>query len=225
MLNVEQTIISQYANSPVLVQLIQNMNSYLDPRANFQAFYDFVWNVNTAQGFGLDIWGKIVNIPNGRLLQLGENTDIFGFDNSDVPPDWAPFNQGTFSTGVTGTTFRLLDDAFRTLILAKALANITSTTSKALNQLLRNLFPNRGRCFVVDRGQSNTAIGGMRMSFVFEFSLSQVEYAILTQSGVMPHPAGVGFDVIVIPPGEFNFREEGDQATTFGEGIFYLPPH
>ena len=225
MLNVEQTIISQYANSPVLVQLIQNMNGYLDQRANIQAFYDLVWNVDTAQDYGLDTWGKIVNVPNGRRLQLGANEDIFGFLNADIPPDWAPFNQGTFSTGADASTvFTLGNDAFRTLILAKALANITATTSQGLNQLVRNLFPNRGRAYVIDRGKSNTALGGMQMSFVFEFSLSQVEYAILTQSGVMPHPAGVGFNVIVIPGGQFNFREEGLQATPFGSGTFYIPP-
>lgn len=225
MIDVERTIISQYANSPTLVRLVQNMNAYLDPRANFQAFFDFVWNVNTAQFFGLDIWGRIVGLPNGRLLQLGANLDTFGFSNDDVPPDWAPFNQGTFSSGdEANTTFRLGDDAFRTLILAKALANITATTSQALNRLLRNLFPNRGRAYVIDRGKSNTAVGGMSMSFVFEFSLSQVEYAILAQSGVMPHPAGVGFNVIVIPGGQFGFVEAGAPSQPFGSGTFYVPP-
>lgn len=225
MLNVEQTIISQYANSPVLVQLIQNMNGYLDPRANFQAFFDLVWNVDTAVNFGLDYWGRIVGVPNGRLLQLGSNQDVFGFNNEDIPADWAPFNQGTFNTGANAsTTFTLGDTAFRTLILAKALANITATNSQALNRLVRNLFPNRGRAYVIDRGKSNTAIGGMTMSFVFEFSLSQVEYAILTQSGVMPHPAGVGFNVIVIPGGQFGFVEAGTPSQPFGSGTFYLPP-
>lgn len=202
------------------------MNQFIDPRANFQAFYDFVWNVDTAQDWGLDYWGRIVYLPNGRFLQLGSAGQTLGYSNADVPPDWAPFNQGTFFTGtLNGTTFRLSDDAFRVLILAKALANITATTTPALNQLLRNLFPGRGRCYVIDRGQINTAVGGMNMSFVFEFVLTPVEYAILTQSGVMPHPAAVGFNVIVIPPGQFNFREEGAQATPFGSGTLYLPPH
>jgi hypothetical protein len=224
-INVEQTIISQYANSPVLLQLIRNMNAYLDPRANFQAFYDFVWNVNTAQFWGLDIWGRIVGLPNGRLLDLGANEDTFGFNNSDVPPDWAPFNQGTFYSGPgSSTTFSLGDTAFRTLILAKALANITATTSQALNQLLRNLFPGRGVCYVIDRGQSNTATGGMTMTFVFEFSLSQVEYAILTQSGVMPHPAGVGFNVIVVPGGLIGFEEAGAPYEPLSQGTLYVPP-
>lgn len=225
MIDVERTIISQYANSPTLVRLVQNMNAYLDPRANFQAFFDFVWNVNTAQGFGLDIWGRIVGVPNGRLLQLGANTQTFGFSNEDVPPDWAPFNQGTFSSGAeANNTFTLGDDAFRTLILAKALANITATTSQALNQLLRNLFPNRGRAYVIDRGKSNTAVDGMAMSFVFEFSLSQVEYAILAQSGVMPHPAAVGFNVIVIPGGQIGFIEAGPPSQPLSQGTLYVPP-
>lgn len=226
MLNVDQTVQAQFANSPTITALINSMNDAVDLRPQFQAFYDNVWNVLTAKGFGLDIWGRIVGLPNGRLLQLGTNNQILGFENDDIPPDWAPFNQGTFFTGDnTSTTFELADDAFRTLILAKALANITATNSKDLNRLLRNLFPGRGRAYVIDRGKSNTAAGGMSMSFVFEFSLSVVEYAILTQSGVLPHPAGVGFNVIVIAKGQFNFREEGFQATPFGSGTFYLPPH
>jgi hypothetical protein len=224
--NVGRTIISQYANSPTLTALIDSLNSALDTRPLFQQFFDDVFNVDTAVGFGLDYWGRIVGIPNGRLLQLGVNNQILGYLNDDIPPDWAPFNQGTFFTGAdSSTTFVLADDAFRILILAKALANITATNSKDLNRLLRNLFPGRGRAYVIDRGKSNTATGGMVMSFVFEFALTAVEYAILTQSGVLPHPAGVGFNVIVIPAGQFNFREEGQQATPFGSGTFYLPPH
>ena len=38
MINVEQTIISQYANSATISQLVRNMNTYLDPRADFDAF-------------------------------------------------------------------------------------------------------------------------------------------------------------------------------------------
>src|SRR6185312_12863333 len=146
MINVEQTIQSEYANSPVITQLITNMDQYIDPRANIDEFYTLIWNVLTAQGIGLDIWGKIVVLPNGRLLKLGSNNQIFGFANTDIPADWAPFNQGTFYPGQdASTTFALGDEAFRTLILSKSLANITATTSLALNQLLRNLFPGRGR--------------------------------------------------------------------------------
>ncbi|MCS6515083.1 DUF2612 domain-containing protein [Burkholderia thailandensis] len=63
--NVLQTVLAQYANSPTLIQLVQNMNGYIDPSADIDAFYDNVWNIQTAVGRGLDIWGKIVGLETG----------------------------------------------------------------------------------------------------------------------------------------------------------------
>lgn len=62
MRNVEQTIASQYANSPTLLKLIHNMNENIRPDADIDGFFNFIWNVDTAQGFGLDIWGRIVGV-------------------------------------------------------------------------------------------------------------------------------------------------------------------
>lgn len=214
--NVEQTIISQYANSPSLVQLVKNMNQYFDPAANFKAFYDYVWNVNTARDIGLDIWGRIVNIS--RLLQIPGNNPVFGFKDNAVPPDTQPFGWGTFNSKGTIVTqgYLLGDDAYRTLILAKALANISATTAPAINQILRNLFPNRGVCYVLDSG-------GMAMQYTFRFQLTVTEYAILAQSGVLPRPAGVRATIVVIPPAAFfGFSESGDDGLSFGQGPFYL---
>lgn len=62
MRNVEQTIISQYGNSATISALIRNMDEYLDPTADIDNFYSYIWDVSQAQGFGLDIWGRIVGI-------------------------------------------------------------------------------------------------------------------------------------------------------------------
>jgi hypothetical protein len=216
------TVISQYSNSPTLVQLVTNMGQYIDPRANFQAFFDAWWNIDTAFGAGLDNWGRIVGIS--RALRIPNNSKVFGFHNADVPPDWAPFNQGTFNTGANATqTYLLPDDTYRTLILTKALSNIVATSAASLNQLLRNLFPptlehpERGRSYVID-------LGGMAMQFVLEFEITAAEYAILTESGALPHPAGVGYSVIVVPGGIFGFAEAGPLAEPFDVGVFYAPP-
>lgn len=216
MIDVERTIISQYANSPTLVQLVTNVNEYIDPRANIEAFLRVVWNVDTAQGFGLDIWGKIVGVS--RALQIPGNDPIVGFDNPSVPKDWTPMSFGRFATeNEVTTTFNLEDSAYRVLIYAKALANIITTTAPATNQLLRNLFPGRGRAYVRD-------LGNMAMQFVFNFSLTNVEYAILTQSGVLPHPAGVLFSVLVINQGLFGFQGQGPSVRPFNYGVFNSRP-
>lgn len=215
MINVDRTIISQYATAPTMTALIQDMNEWIDPRVKMDEFFSFVWNVNTAQGFGLDIWGRIVGVS--RLLRIPGNDPIVGFDNADVPPDWQPMSQGRFSRGdTTGQAYELPDDAYRTLILTKALANIVSTSSQSINRLLQNLFPGRGRAYVRD-------LGGMAMQFVFNFSLTPTEYAILTQSGVLPHPAGVFYSVIVVPVAHlFGFRY-GD-VLPFNRGPFNSRP-
>lgn len=230
MLNLEKTICAQYANSPILLQLIENMNTYIDPRQNLIAFYNYVWNVDTAQGFGLDYWGRIVGVP--RVIAIPGSSGAFGFDNDDTPPDWqnfgsvgqngvgGPFFSGQISTG----GFTLNDDSYRTLILTKALANICATTAPALNQLIQNLFPGRGRAYTVDGGKTNSSVGGMRMTYVFEFALSSIEYAILAFSGVLPHPAGVLVNIVVIPGGTFGFEEQGPLVDPFNFGVFYLPP-
>ncbi len=212
--NVERTILSQYANSPTLCALVQNMNQYIDQSANFQAFYDFVWNVNTAQGVWLDrVWGKIVGVK--RELQINEPTLYFGFN--DGLQDYAPFGQAPFYDGPQATTtYRLSDAAYRTLILAKALSNISATTSPAINQLLRNLFPGRGRCYVND-------MGNMQMRYTFEFYLEPHEEAIVKSSGVLPHGAGVQVSVLqVAVPHTFGFAEMGaHDAAPFGQGTFF----
>jgi Protein of unknown function (DUF2612)/PASTA domain len=213
--DVDATVISQYANSPTLLRLVHNMAEYIDRSRDLATFYQFVWNVDTAVGFGLDIWGKIVGVS--RLLQIPGDDPIVGFDNADTPKDWFPMSQGRFATENEATTaFLLPDDAYRVLILTKALANIITTTAPAVNQLLRNLFPGRGRCFVRD-------LGNMAMEFVFNFRLTKVEYAILTQSGALPHPAGVFYSVVVIPTGLFGFQGYTG-ALPFNFGVFNSRP-
>ena len=206
---VARTIISQYANSPTMVQLINNMDEYINPDADFDAFYDFVWNVETAQGFGLASWGRIVDI--GRMLTVPDDVSYLGYEEAI---SWQPFNQAPFYAGVQSTqTYRLADDAYRKLILVKALANISDCTSPSLNRLLSNLFAGRGRCYVSDTGN-------MEFRYVFEFALEPFEIAVLTQSGAIPKPAAVLANVLQVDlPTTFGFNEALMQP--FGSGVFF----
>ena len=210
--NIEQTIASQYANSGTIVELVTNMNEYIDQRTDFAAWYDYVWNVNTAQGFGLDIWGRIVDVS--RILQVAGVVDSFGFNDAGTQT-MKPFNQAPFYTGPPASTaYSLGDDAYRTLILTKALINISATTAPAINQMLQNLFSGRGRAYVSD-------LGGMQMRYTFEFYLAPYELSIIN-SGIFPHPAGVSVTIVqIIPTLTFGFQEAGATVTPFNDGAFY----
>lgn len=187
------------------------MNDAIDPRVDIQAFYDAVWNVDTAYGFGLDILGRIVGVS--RFLKIPASTqDLFGFINASSPQDWRGFGQGTFSLGLDNSlSIELPDDAFRVLILTKALANIVATNARSINTLLQNLFPGRGRAYVID-------LGGMAMQYTFEFQLADWEFAMLLAA--LPHPAGVAVSLVVVPTSQFfGFQEAGD-AAPFDVGVF-----
>lgn len=207
MQNYRSTMISQYAHSPTIKQLIDNMNAYLDPRANMQAFYDYIWNIETAEGVGLDILGKIIGVQ--RTFKVVSRQDALGFREG---LDYQPFNQAPFYNDNISRSITLEDIDFRTLIKIKALSNISSTNAPSINMILRQLFPERP-CYVVDEGN-------MRMSYVFEFSLTALEYAVLTQSGVMPKPAGVEISVLQINADDTFGFDEAESFQPFDQGVF-----
>lgn len=183
--NVWKTIISQYANSPILTRLIENMHAYLDQTVNFESFFDTVMNIETAQGYGLDVWGRILDVS--RTLTVSEDQTYFGFQEAGETAQ--PFNQGPFFSGQQiGSNFILADSAYRVLLYCKAAANICDGSIPAINQILMTLFPNRGNAYVIDGLD-------MTMTFKFEFSLTPVELAIVSQSGVLPTSTGVSYTV------------------------------
>ena len=206
----DPAMISQYANSPTLVRLISDMSGYINPQARFDEFIRFAWDVRTAQAWGLDILGRIVGVS--RKLAIPDAGPRMGFDEGQ---DYQPFGQASFYRAGATVTYALDDGAYRTLILVKALLNISNSTAPAINRLLQALFFGRGRCFVADTGR-------MQMLLVFEFELLPYEMAILTNSTAVPRPAAVGAHVLQAQhfSDTFGFSESG-QFQPFGQGAFF----
>lgn len=197
MQNVEQVIISQFANSPRTVQLIGFMNRWFSASANLENFYNLIWNIETAEGYGLDVWGRIVGV--GRVLEIS-NSSWLGFEEAGDATVETPFNVAPFYAGA-GTTnnFALTDAAYLQLILAKAAYNITDGSIPAINAILMTLFGASGQCWCTD-GQNMT----MTMTYTFDFTPSPVQLAIIEQSGVLPRPPGVSALVVILAEGLAN---------------------
>lgn len=174
------TVLSQYANSPIITGLIDYFAQWLDPKSRFDQFFSAIWDIDTAQGYGLDVWGRILGVNRVLQVPIGE---YLGFE-SDAQAK--PFGFGIFYSGSRLTNnVALTDDAYRTLLLAKAALNITDASSPAINTILLNLF---GQGYVRDNLD-------MTITYVFSETLTPVETAIVFQSGVLPKPCGVSFDV------------------------------
>jgi hypothetical protein len=182
MKNWRQTVISQYNNSQTLLSLLESINEWISPDTNYENFFTLILNIDTAVGYGLDVWGRIVGVI--RTLQVTSGM-YFGFAQQDDEELVGTFGQAPFYSGETVTSnFSLTDDAFRQLILAKAAANITDGSIPSINAILMNLFSNRGNCWVSDNQN-------MTMTYNFNFVLQPFEIAIVTQSGVLPRSTGV----------------------------------
>lgn len=214
--DVWNTIASQYANSPIITSMIEQFSDALSPYSLFEEFYSKIWNIETAEGYGLDIWGRIVgiertlSIPTVRYFGFGEAGDVLSFgayagDNT----------AGSFSKGVVQTeNYVMADSLYRRAILAKAATNITDGTIKSINAIMMVLFPNRGNAYILERTstpqylgfeESTTAqsfgtgtfytgssdLGAMKITYVFDFAMTKAEIMLVKKTDVLPRPAGV----------------------------------
>lgn len=97
--------------------------------------------------------------------------------------------------------------------MTKAMANITDCACASLNSLLAYLFAGRGRCYVLDTG-------AMTLQYTFEFDLTILEVAFLTQSGVLPRPTGVLCNLVVASDDVFGFSNPSEDFEPFNQGVF-----
>ena len=178
------SVISQYANSPILTGMILAFNAAVDQTENLDNFFDFVMNVETAQGYGLDCWGRIVVAPRTLAIATIGPTEAFGFN--EPGNDWVGFGQAPFTQGSSSATTNvtLTDEQYRPLVLAKAATNIWDGSIPGLNSILLALYSGRGTPYVQD-GLN------MGMTYVFDFALTPLDNAVIQNSGVLPAPAGI----------------------------------
>ena len=180
MKNINDTILSQYANSPTILSLIEQLNEIIDPAKNVEDFYELVWNVSTAHGLGLDIWGRIVGVDRRSKL-LSPDTEVFGFNTN--PQSFQPFDQASFmGSDANFSTYQLPDAQFRTLIMIKAASNVLYATAPNINRFLLSIFGKR--CYFL-------LTGSMRATYYFEFSLNKFERYLIYELGILPVPCGV----------------------------------
>lgn len=222
-----KTVQKQYSNSPTLLALLDDFDQWVDLQKFSDDFLFYVWDISTAVGFGLDIWGRILG--QSRYLQVSQSPDNnFGFNINAAPgTQWQPWGQAPFYGGQGGGTvaFPLADPYYRKLLLVKAAANIASTNCPSLNSLMRSMFGDRGKCYV-----GYDINNPMHIGYHFEFDPTPVEVSII-ESGLFPVPAGMTVHYIYGPPssyGFFGFRggNAGANAkfvTGWNQGPFYQP--
>lgn len=206
MIDVQKTLLSQYANSPIICSLIESMNEIIDPRYLLSDFYDKVLNVMTAEGWGLDVWARIVGVNRNAPIATVD-VKRMGFD-----PAYQPFNTYPFSDGGKFSSALLPDEQLRHLIIIKAAANIIYATAPNINKFLLIAFGGRRAYYKIT--------GHMAAEYVFEFNLDPFERVMVYNLNIMPWPCGVGVSYREVDPHKIlGFNKSG--LGNFNNGVFY----
>lgn len=211
MLDYRETLLSQYANSPIIVSIIEGMNYAIDPRFTIEDFYNILWNLRTATGFGLDIWGRIVGV-NRNVRMSDPDAVTFGFKTDPQDEKFKPFNQAPFSSaGSQFETYRLPDSLYKQLIIIKAASNILYATAPNINKYLKTVFNDRAYYYIT---------GHMTAKYVFEFTLTAFQRLIAYTLKLLPEPCGVLVSY-ESTPAKTLFGFEGTGFQPFDQGVFY----
>jgi len=194
-----QVIISQFANSPILAGLITSWFSAVDSTWFFDSFFDNVWNVDTATGYGLDVWGRIVGgVSFTRDIPVVTPIAYFSLDDPNLG-----FDQPGTDTYITGKPLTqvvpqaMADVDFRHLVLAVAAANISSGSVSNTLLALNTMFgPYRSYVFI---SQNNTGFESMSYLLCqYGEPLSLLNLTILEEEMIPAQHAGVNVQTYVV---------------------------
>lgn len=188
---------SQYSASTRIISILESCREHILPDADIVSFFDNIFNIQTASGVGLDIWGNIIGVSR------------FVPDHQD-----------------STTIYTLTDEQYRTVLFYKAGANIMDSTLYSLNYLLKKLYPDY-RCFVRNANNYVNDDGRyydsnpMEIEYVFiDTDLSDLEKSIFSLVGAFGKGAGVHFNLSEYSYDEiFGFYGSGLQP--FDQGVFY----
>lgn len=206
--DIAETVQSQYATSKRMRAVIDAFWQAINPKSDIDLLYKKLVNPRTAEGWGLDIWGRIVAI--GRAyLAVEDDTPYFGFDppGDVVNPRLDNFGNAPFYKQVLGKV-RLGDTAFRTYVFLKALINISNSSLASLNRMVKLLFP--------DAEIQVLHTGTMVLRILILSALSSSDKAALDNLPWLP--AGVGLEMYQVVTPTFGFAGTG--LKNFNNGTF-----
>lgn len=203
-----QTIQSQYSSSPRITALINAFWECLKPKADIELIYRKLFDPRTAEGWGLDVWGRIVAV--GRsFLAVDEDAPYFGFN----PPEGVyndrlgNMNNAPFYKIIKGKV-ELNDTAYRTYVFLKAMINIGDSTLASLNRMVKSLFP--------DADVKILHSGTMALRILILSSMSSADKTALLNLPWLP--AGVGLEMYQVITPTLGFAGTGLQ--NFNHGTF-----
>lgn len=199
-----QALLWQYDNAARLRALLDQKQAWYD--AHQQAFWTAwlrdVFDLRTANDFGLAVWGQILNVPLTTSAPPSGTSDKWAFG-----PDRETFSRGTFGRTTAGTLY-LTTEQRRLILRLRYFQLVSRGAVPEINSFLREIF-----------GPGAYVLDGldMTLTYVFTFVPPSSVMQVLQRFDLLPRPAGVKVKLLIEPEPSFGF---GAHNLNFENGNF-----
>lgn len=186
-----QAILWQYNDAARLQSLLVQKQAWYD-EAQTTFWTDWtrdVFNLLTANDFGLSVWGVILGIPISIGLPGTGARPVWGFGIHNQ--NFEHGNFGRDSAGVAGLTI----EQKRTILRLRYFQLISDGTAPHTNFILREVF---GGGYVLDPED-------MTCTYVFPVAIPANVLTVIQDLDLLPRPAGVDINILVDPGLVFGF--------------------
>jgi hypothetical protein len=203
--NLLQAILWQYNTAERLQSLLESKNSWYENNQNefWQNWYDDVFNLQTANDFGLTVWAIILGLPLTITSVDPPNKDYWGFGAFRFN-----FTRGNFAASSSG--IRLKTEQKRLVLKLRYFQLVTRGAIPEINEFLAFAFKDFGKVYALDGYD-------MTMNYVFTFAPPNSLLFVLREFDVLPRPAGVGVNYIITTLPAWGF---GPYRKNFNRGNF-----
>lgn len=202
-----RALLWQYNDAENLQGLLQQKQDWYNTA--YQGFWDDwlvdVFDLRTANDFGLAVWAIILNVPLVLETQADDpDKPIWGFGVYREN-----YGNGNFAAS---PVIALTTEQRRLVLRLRYFQLVTTGCVPEINAFMAYLFQNDGLVYVND-GLN------MKARYVFSFPVDSNLDMVLSQFDLLPRPAGVEVDYVVV--GEADGWGFGRYHENFNNGNFY----
>ena len=193
--NVLRPLLWQYNQADNLRGLLELKQVFYDreQRDFWQNWYRDVFDLRTANDFGLTVWSIILNFPvniettrsPNDYMAIGFNTEVgISPTNNSI----SNFSNGNFATPADSPLEGLSTEHRRLVLRIRAFNLMNDATVPSINRMLSVLFPNQG-AYLED---------GNDMTLTYHFTTIDARLRFLfTEVDILPRPSATRYSVEV----------------------------
>lgn len=179
-----EAILWQYNEAINLQGILKNENNFYEKNHTefWNDWYDNVFNLQTANDFGLSVWAIILQLPIQLIPPIVENDRIWGFGAFRKNFENGNFNASADSAGLTTEEKRIvLKLRYYQLVANAAIPNT--------NKFLSFVFKDLGDFYVLENFN-------MHITVVIGFNINMTLLQFIQKYDLIPRSAGVGIKYI-----------------------------